>query len=74
MQQKGVEVVYPKDVIKKAYAGKLIDNEERLAMLYDRNISSHTYNQDLADEIYARIKTYVPLLITQMQNLKECSL
>jgi nucleotidyltransferase substrate binding protein (TIGR01987 family) len=71
LQNKGVDVIYPKDVIQKAYAGQLINNEELwLAMIYDRNMSSHTYNQDLADEIYARIKTYVPELIKQLNALK----
>jgi nucleotidyltransferase substrate binding protein (TIGR01987 family) len=71
LQNKGVDVVYPKDVIQKAYAGKLINNEELwISMIYDRNMSSHTYNQDLADAIYARIKTYVPELIKQLNALK----
>lgn len=40
-------------------------------MIYDRNMSSHTYNQDLADAIYARIKTYAPELIKQLNALKR---
>lgn len=72
LQNKGVDVIYPKDVIQKAYAGQLIDNEELwLSMIYDRNMSSHTYNQDLADAIYARIKTYAPELIKQLNALKR---
>src|SRR3989337_230985 len=45
---KGVEAQYPKDVLRQAYAGKLINNEEQwLAMLTDRNLTSHAYNEDL---------------------------
>lgn len=71
LQNKGVSVVYPKDVIQKAYAGGLIGHEELwIAMIYDKNMSSHTYNQDIADEIYLRIKTYVPVLVKQLDELK----
>ena len=69
---KGIEVQYPKDVLRQAYAGKLIDNETLwLSMLQDRNLTSHTYNEDLALEIYARIKTYYPVLKKTLDLLKE---
>ena len=31
-------------------------------MLTDRNMTSHTYDKKLADEIYSRIRNYVPEL------------
>lgn len=31
-------------------------------MLADRNMTARTYNEKLADEIYNRIRTYVPEL------------
>jgi nucleotidyltransferase substrate binding protein (TIGR01987 family) len=72
LASKGIVVQYPKDVLREAYAGGLIDNESLwLSMLHDRNLSSHTYNQDLALEIYARIKTYYPVLALTTQNLKK---
>lgn len=59
----GIVVEYPKEVIKKAFAVGLIDNEELwIKMLFDRNMTSHTYDEKLADEIYERIKKYVPEL------------
>ncbi len=69
---KGVEKQYPRDVIQQAYAGSLIDNETLwLSMLQDRNLSSHTYNEDLAMEIYANIKTYYPELKKVVDSLKK---
>ncbi len=64
LAEKGTEVRYPRDVLQEAYAGKLIDQESRwLAMLKDRNLTSHTYNEELADDIYAHIvNDYYPLL------------
>lgn len=72
LAEKGVEVTYPKDVLRQAYAGKLIDDETLwLDMLRDRNLTSHTYNQDLADEIYANIKTYYPIIKKTFDCLKK---
>src|SRR3990172_6830402 len=54
---KGEESVYPRDVLRAAYKGKLINDEEAwLAMTKDRNLTSHTYNEELADTIYHNIK------------------
>lgn len=59
----GEEVVYPKDVLRAAYRGKLIDDEVIwLSMLEDRNQTSHTYDEALADQIYLRIKGYFPVM------------
>lgn len=70
LESKGVLVVYPKDVLRSAYAGGLIDDElQWLQMLKDRNQTSHTYNEKLADEIYQHIKEYFPLLETTYLKL-----
>jgi nucleotidyltransferase substrate binding protein (TIGR01987 family) len=42
LQNKGVDVSYPKDVIQKAYAGGLINDEHLwISMIYDRNIYAY---------------------------------
>lgn len=47
----------PKAVIQEAYAQKLITNEKTwILMLRDRNMTSHIYKQELAEEIAERIK------------------
>lgn len=61
--EKGLSLNYPKEIIKEAFAAGLIDKENLwLQMLSDRNMTSHTCDEKLADEIYARIKSYVPEL------------
>lgn len=46
----------PKAVIKEAYVQKLIVNEENwLLMLSDRNMTSHVYREEMAEEIAKRI-------------------
>ena len=68
----GTEVQYPKNVLQEAFKGHLINNEQLwLQMLEDRNITSHTYDEDLADQIFDRIKTYVPILRETYNNIRE---
>lgn len=64
MSQLGTETNFPREVIQQAYAGNLIDDEQQwLQMLKDRNETSHTYDEELADRIYGMIKTtYYPLM------------
>lgn len=60
---KGIVLNYLKDALKEAFQVGLIINESLwLQMLNDRNMTSHTYDESLADEIYVRIKSYVPEL------------
>lgn len=71
LQQKGIITAFPRDVLQAAYQGSLIDNEQLwLAMMADRNITSHTYD-DVADKIYAHIKNaYYPELLKTLLMLK----
>jgi nucleotidyltransferase substrate binding protein (TIGR01987 family) len=70
LESKGVEVQYPKDVLREAFKGHLIDDEEQwLSMLKDRNLTSHTYDEKLAHEVYERIKAYVPVFMSTLDHL-----
>ena len=61
--ERDVILNYPKEVLKEAFGVGLIDDENLwLEMLHDRNMTSHTYDEELADEIYVKIKAYVPEL------------
>lgn len=53
----GKEVLFPRDVFKESFAdGMLKNGEVWLEMLKDRNLSSHTYNQEMAKDVFQRIK------------------
>jgi nucleotidyltransferase substrate binding protein (TIGR01987 family) len=71
----GVQTQYPKDVLKEAYAGELIQDEKIwlswLSMLNDRNQTSHTYDQPLALLIYARMPIYLDILEKTFKELKD---
>lgn len=59
--EKGVSLNYPKEVIQEAFRIGIINDEDLwLQILEDRNLTSHTYDEELADEIFQRIKVYTP--------------
>ena len=66
----GIVVASPKPALQEAFRVGLIDDEARwLSMLRDRNLSSHTYRQTLALEIFARLPDYLHVLKGLAQTL-----
>lgn len=69
---RGIALNYPKEVLAEAYSAGLIQDELLwVKMLSDRNMTSHTYDEKLADEIHLRIRQYVPALkqlLAKIQN------
>ena len=63
----------PREVLKKSYEMHLINNEEVwLNMMNDRNLTSHTYKENLAKEIFRRISgLYLPLLEDTYKTLQQ---
>ena len=60
----GFEVKSPRDAIKQAFQAKLIgQGHEWIDALEDRNLTTHTYNEETAIEVEYKIRTkYFPLL------------
>lgn len=73
LEHKGLNPQFPRDVLQAAYQNQLISDEKTfLEMLKDRNETSHTYDQSIADEIYDHIKhKYAPLLKKETNNIKK---
>ena len=70
----GIDETLPREIIKRAYAGKYIHDESLwLQMLDDRNETSHTYNDESASKIYANIKSYFPEIVRLTKYLNEKS-
>lgn len=62
----------PKSVLQEAFANNLIDNEVMwIAMLQDRNLTSHTYKEALAVIVYNNIKNYTPFLRQSLNKLYQ---
>ena len=52
----GVTANTPRECLQQAFAAHWFDDEQAwLSMLKDRNLTSHTYKEDLALEIYRRL-------------------
>jgi nucleotidyltransferase substrate binding protein (TIGR01987 family) len=67
-----VESTTPRDTLSKAYQYKLINDETLwLAMLDDRNNTSHAYKEEAAKIIFEHIKTYLPVFQTTYNSLKD---
>ncbi|MDX2050624.1 MAG: HI0074 family nucleotidyltransferase substrate-binding subunit [Rickettsiaceae bacterium] len=70
--ERDIELNYPKEILQQAFKVRLIDDEDIwVQMLKDRNLTSHTYDEKLADEIFDRIKLYVPVLRNLMSQINE---
>jgi nucleotidyltransferase substrate binding protein (TIGR01987 family) len=62
-RDEGLDCQSPKSCLTLAFKAAWITNErEWLAMLADRNQTSHTYDEDLAKAVYGRLHRYLPLL------------
>ena len=74
MEYKGFSVpVSPRDILKDAYAAGIIEEGDTfIKMLTDRNISSHTYDEEMALELYGRIKNdYISLLCELLEYVER---
>ena len=72
----GVELAAPKPVVRSSFEnGLLTEAESRLAlaMVDHRNLTSHTYNEALADEIFAAIPAYRHLLRVWLEGMSRPS-
>ncbi|MGH7811252.1 MAG: HI0074 family nucleotidyltransferase substrate-binding subunit [Candidatus Binatia bacterium] len=63
-REEGLECQSPKGCLQLAFKTSWIEDEQGwLAMLQDRNRSSHTYDEDLAKAVFQRLPNYLPLLV-----------
>lgn len=68
--EEGVSVpATPKGVVREAYAAGLISDEQIWSdLLRDRNLTSHTYSEETARNIFARICTDYLYVLQQLQK------
>ena len=66
---RGKEVSSPRMAIKQSFKENFFeDGQGWIDMLDDRNLTSHTYKQDLANEIYERIKNKHYVLLKELNE------
>ena len=72
LRSRGMEVCKsPKDCFKQAFKQGWITDEETFSeMVQNRNLTTHTYNEDLADDIYNHLKNYANLFESLLAKLQ----
>ena len=72
MQIEGKETTGPKNVLSTAFSYKLIHDEKLWTdMLDDRNILSHTYDEDESKRVANRIEQYAEVMTKTYEKLKD---
>ncbi|AEY02311.1 nucleotidyltransferase substrate binding protein [Oceanimonas sp. GK1] len=68
LAMEGIAANTPRECLQQAYAAHWLQNEtEWLSMLKDRNLTSHTYKEEVALDIYQRL----PAHLSAMQALHQ---
>ena len=64
-EKEGIDCYAPKSCFREAKSVGLVDEDETvraLEMVDDRNLTSHTYHEDVAQRIYEKLPAYVTLM------------
>lgn len=70
----GIDIASPKGVIRSCREIGIFEEDETvraLEMADDRNLSSHTYNEQLAQEIFFRVREHAQLLRKWHDEIKD---
>jgi len=71
LREKDVIAPTPRDSFLEAFRARIIkDNPGWIKMGRDRNITSHTYDENIADKVYENIKGYI-VLFEELKNAIE---
>ena len=68
----GIDAATPRETLRHAYRVGCIDDEATwLAMLRDRNLTSHVYNDEMARQIYQRAADHYRAMRAAFERLKQ---
>ena len=71
---KGLSVGSPKDAVRRCRENGILSEDEAigaLAMIDDRNLTVHTYIEELAMEIYGRLRQHEHILNSWLRNMES---
>ncbi len=72
LREKGVSAFTPRDCFMEAFRiGLIQDDTQWIEMGRDRNLTAHTYNETLAEQVYGRIGGYVALFDVIREKLEQ---
>lgn len=72
-EKEGIECYSPKMCMREAKAVGLLTEQETvlsLQMIDDRNMTSHTYHEEVAQKIFARLPEYAMIMEKLLQGMK----
>ena len=75
--QEGIECASPKSCFREAFKVGVLSEEETvkvLEMTDDRNLSTHTYDEEAIEEIYQQVKNYWKLMDDICKRIIESSI
>ena len=63
LRDRGLDCRSPRDCFREAFTYGLLTQENTwVQMVHDRNLSVHTYNEELAIQLHSRLPGYLPAL------------
>jgi nucleotidyltransferase substrate binding protein (TIGR01987 family) len=69
--REGIDCVSPRDCFRVGFRLRMLENDPRwLAMVEDRNRTSHTYDEDSATAIYRALSGYAEILRSLLGRLQ----
>ncbi len=72
LEEKGAKDLYfPRDVIRNAFRAGIINSPKWLEMIETRNITSHIYNENMAERVYNELPSYIPLIGELIEALEQ---
>ncbi|GGH20060.1 nucleotidyltransferase [Dyadobacter endophyticus] len=74
--QGNTEIRGPRDATRQAFSADLIlDGDNWMEMIKNRNLTSHTYNEEISDEIYTNIiDRFYPLFVKFQETMERIKL
>ncbi len=72
--KEGIDCRSPKGCIKDFFSTGYLNEEEiriLLEMIDDRNMTSHTYHEEVAEKIFKDLKIYIPVIEKLIKILEE---
>jgi len=70
----GIDIGSPKGVIRNSREVNLLSDEETitaLQMVNDRNLTVHTYNEEVANKIFSNLKSYLEILKNWIERMNS---
>ncbi|MGB2867552.1 MAG: nucleotidyltransferase substrate binding protein [Bacteroidota bacterium] len=73
-EEEGIECYSPKARLREAKRVGLLTDEETvrgLEMIDDRNLTSHTYHQEVAEKIYKKLPAFFGLMKSLLKGIES---